>query len=639
MPGAPTSSSGSSTSPSTRRYRAAGLNVYPHPYFDPSSWYIPPTVKEMFRWCQFLFFTNSTIGPIIRKKAAYVITDLIYGTTNVRDREIWKKLLEKSLKIKEFEFKMLLDLAVYGNSYCSVIYPFERYLVCPHCQFENLLKNIQWQYDVTGFIGECKACRSRTHMQEKDKPIRNRSRIRLHRWYPTYIDIRRNPTTGSSTYILRPPKWLKQRLKDPKTNRVFVEDTPKEILKAIRENKNVEFDPDNIYHMKEESISHEDDSFGMPQILNVIKDTWLHQTYKRAQEAIALEHVLPMTMLSPTPGAGDSPPHLNVDLGSWQSRIQNMITNWRRDQNGIFTMPFPVQVSQIRGDAQALSLHNDINQVRQQIAGGLDVPPDFIYGGLTWSGASVTLRVLENLLIGKLSALNSFMEDWLLPRLRRFLRLSPIKIYHSDFKMADDVQQKQIALGLRQTNTISDQTTVEELGFDYSKEEHRKKKEGAKRMDQMENQQIAQAQIQKRMIVIQAQGQAEANEIMQKSQMKLQSEMGMMAPQIDPAQVQQQAPQRAQGPMNVLPGGSTTATVGQAGDQMPPEMLDMAAESFMKTTPPNEVEGTLNILQQTNPMLARAVKQRMTMIQKQTKEIQALPEQKPPTRSPGKAVI
>jgi hypothetical protein len=111
-------------------YRRLGLDIYPHPYFDPSNWYTPTTVKEMFRWCLFLYITNSTIGPVIRKKAAYIITDLIYSTTSERTKTVWKDLLETVLKIREFEFIMLIDFEVFGNAFVSIVYPFDRYLVC-----------------------------------------------------------------------------------------------------------------------------------------------------------------------------------------------------------------------------------------------------------------------------------------------------------------------------------------------------------------------------------------------------------------------------------------------------------------------------------------------------------------------------
>lgn len=626
------------------RYRQLGVDVYPHQYFDPSSDYIPHTVKELYRWCRFFFLTNSTIGPIIRKKAAYVITDIVYGTTNPNVKAIYKELLEKTVKIKEFEYKLLLDLEVYGNAFCSIIWPFERYLVCPHCKYENLLRSVKWEFNGSDFMATCKNCKSHTSMNVKDKPIRNRSRVRLQRWFPQYIDVRHNPLTGKKVYILRLPNWLKAKIKDVKTNKVYVEDTPKEFLEALKRNKNIEFDPENLYHMRNDSVSQEDDSFGIPSILGVIKDAWLQQTYRRAQEAIALDHVLPMTMLTPAVTSAGMSPHQMTDLRAWQSNISNYISRWRRDQNSIFTVPFPMQVSQIRGDAQALNVHNDITLVRQSVAGGLDVPADFIYGGLTWTGGNVTLRVLENLLINRLTGLNNFL-DWVVARFRRYFGLPLIKVHHSDFKMADDIQQKQIALGLRQTNTISDQTTIEELGFDPAKEKKRRREEMDRRLAEMELQQVAQAEIQGRVAVIQARTQLHIQEMHMKAQQKMQAAMG---PQIDPNTGQPIQPGLV--PPNGMVPPNEVSPVGQPQEEqmagvtampamMSPEFISAMAQNVIKSTPPHELPMTISMLKETNPILARAIEDQIKMVQDQVKNIQALPEQKPPNRSPENAVI
>jgi len=656
---------------SQSRYNRFGLNVYPHPFFDPSNWYIPPTIKELYRWCGYLFLTNPVIGPIVRKKAAYVVTDLIYETDNADTEKTYKDLLEKTLKIKEFEIEMLLDYEVYGNAYCSLVYPFERYLVCPFCKYENLLKNTEWTYEGGQFRAKCGNCQAKTAMEPKDKPIRNRSSVRLIRWFPQYIDVRYNVLTGATDYILRIPRWLKTRMENPKINKVYVRDTPKEFLDAIRENNNILFDQSNIFSLKHESISMEDSSIGIPPILGVFKEVWLWQTYKRGQEAIALDHALPMTLLSPMPAPGAPSPHMSSDLNTWQGKMQSIIEKWRRDQNSLFTTPYPIQVSQIRGDANALSLHNDMEQSRTQIAGGMDVPPDFLYGNLTWTGGNVSLRVLENLLINRLARINSFLEDWLIPNLRRFFRLPKIKVRHSDFKMADDIQQKQVALNLRATNTVSDQTVLEELGFDYAKEQERKKREFDDRIREMEKNQIAQADIQAKTAWIQAQSQMQ----IQDWQTRYAQAAGMPIPGQPPAQPGQPGAAGQPGQPGMVPpnGANTPGAPAAPGSVSPlgspitgmvppepprllpyptenavqmsstgilsPETVELMATHFMKTTPPDQLQTKLYFMKQSEPALAAAIERRVKTIQDSSSIFEPLPEQKPPRRGPGKAVI
>ena len=110
-------------------------------------------------------------------------------------------------------------------------------------------------------------------------------------------------------------------------DRLFELQTPLAIARHCESpNKVIELDPHNIYHWKMESISMEDDSLGIPPLLNVIKDIWLNQVYKKGQESIALEHIHPLTLLSPAPPPGGAAPHMNTDLLTWKNNIQNIIT-------------------------------------------------------------------------------------------------------------------------------------------------------------------------------------------------------------------------------------------------------------------------------------------------------------------------
>lgn len=651
MPGQPVSTTNAAYP--APNYRRTGLDIYPHPYFDPSGWYTPTTVKEMFRWCLFLYITNSTIGPVIRKKAAYVITDLIYSTTSEKTKSVWKDLLEGVLKLREFEFIMLIDFEVFGNAFVSIVYPFDRYLICHRCEFENLLKMTKWEYDGANFIGTCKNCKTRSSMKVKDKPVRNRKRITLHRWFPQYIDPKKNPITGKTRYILRIPAWIKKKIKDPKINKVYVEDTPLEFLEAIKKNQVIELDPDNLYHMKHETVSMEDDSLGIPQILGVMKDAWLYQTYKKGQEAVALEHILPLTLVSPMPSPGTPSPHMGTDLATWRGKMQNIFSQWRRDPNALFPVPFPVQVSQVRGDAQALSLHNDVNQVRQNIAGGLDVPPGFLYGDLQYSGGNVVLRVLENLLINRLASVNGFQKDWLQPRLRRFFMLPRCDVRHKDFKMADDIQQKNIALQLRASNTVSDQTVIEELGFDVSKEEARKEKEMDKRLTDMRKQQIAQAEVEAKVNIIRAENEIEVARIRTEAQ-QIEMDAAAARGELPPGQAgmqttpgalpgQPQGQSRGQGQGRQGGNGRQEPMQILGGQPLPspsPLALQSLVTNFVKTTPVHEQEYQLNILAETDPVLARAIRQHLAMLVRgQAEVMKPQPEQKPPRRSPETAAI
>jgi len=612
-------------------------NMYPHQFFDLSSQEMPRTVKELFRWCLYLYLSHSEIAPLINKKCSYVITDIVYSTESEKDKKVWETVLEEILDIREFELKMLLDYEIFGNAFCSISYPFERQLECNKCGKPTSItdKALDWHYRDSKFKGKCPKCNESTEYTVQDQPIKRKKSLKLIRWFPEYIQIVQNEITGNSRYIYKIPRWMRKGVGNSERdeNKYLVEDMPMVFLDAIKAGHDVELDKHNFYHMRVPSCSFYDQTYGIPPMLPIFKDAWLYQAYRRAQEAIAMEHVLPLRLLIPRPISGDHSPHVHNDLGRWAAQMQTITNKWRRDPNAIFTVPFPCEVQSIGGDAQALNVHNDMNFIRQQIAGGLDLPSDLIYGNMTWSGSSITLRMLENTFLGRITQLEKFLNRFVVPKIRAWADLPDIEIKHRDFKMADDVQQKNLAMSLRQTNTLSDRTVIQELGFDYSTEQRFKREEEEARNATMTRQMLAQTeaqgQAQVAMAGFEAQAMAARTKAMQdankKTTLDSYKELG--------------SPQELSNLSLVTDaiGQPKAEQVGGSQISFSTEVLDTMADNTMKATPPDMMEDMMMRLQKSNPQLAVAVKRRQSMGEQATKQMKALPEQKPP-RSPNAGI-
>jgi hypothetical protein len=106
----------------------------------------------------------------------------------------------------------------------------------------------------------------------------------------------------------------------------------------------------------------------------------------------------------------------------------------------------------------------------------MGVPIEFVFGGLSWSGSSVSLRTLENHFLMYRRLLLRFV-NWVKNRLRLYLNLPDVTIGFTEFKMADDIQRKQMVIQLNAANKISDHTLLTELGFDYDEEQKAIQKE------------------------------------------------------------------------------------------------------------------------------------------------------------------
>lgn len=175
--------------------------------------------------------------------------------------------------------------------------------------------------------------------------------------------------------------------------------------------------------------------------------------------------------------------------------------------------------------------------------------------------------------------------------------------------MADDAQQKQIALNLRQTNTVSDRTTLEELGFDPEQERRRKAEEASDRDAAVIKQMMVQAEAQGRALQTQTEYQIAA-------QKKQESSAGPGGPPLEKK-------------------GSTLAPPENLSILNTPGLMDTLVDHFVKspgTADHKKID--MLMIQKNNPELASAIRDRLSTIKAQSSspELKPLPEQKPPRR-------
>lgn len=217
------------------------------------------------------------------------------------------------------------------------------------------------------------------------------------------------------------------------------------------------------------TLAEQDQGWGKPHIIHVLKDMFYFYTLRRAQEAIALEHIVPFDMIYPVPNAQQDP-YVHTDLSSWRFQIEAIIKKHRRDPNFKAVLPVPVGHGRLGGDGKALMLSPELNYLTQTVVGGMGLPQEFLFGGLNYTGSSISLRTLENDFVQNRSQLLDFVI-WLKNKIRIYLNRPDIKgVRFSDFRMADDIQRNQQLIGLNAQSKISDATMLTELGYNYEEE-------------------------------------------------------------------------------------------------------------------------------------------------------------------------
>jgi hypothetical protein len=467
---------------------------YPSPFFDIAHTYLPNSTKDLLKWCRFYFLTNPLINAVCYKMAEYPVTDLLFDTEDTELKRRWTHLFRHILKFKKFQVEAGLDYNTYGNCFISIFYPFIKFLICTSCRKRVRVDRQKYTFREHRFHGTCRSCQHTGVFKVYDHYIRAVQDLRLIRWNPEYITIRHNEATGESQYYYRIPPGLANDVRMAK--RHTIERTPQIFVDALRKNKQLLFSRDNIFHLKRPTIAQKDKGWGLPMILPVLKDTFYLQILRKAQEAIATEHIVPLRILFPQSASNSADVYSTLNLSNWRKKIEQEILRWRLDNNYIPTMPIPVGQQTLGGDGRALMLAQEYRVWAEHIVAGMGVPIEFVFGGMQYSGSNVSMRILENHFLDYRADHQALIRDFLMPNIAAFMGWERVPFHFRNFKMADDLQRNAFLLNLNQAGKVSDKSLLEESDFDSLVENKLIAEEQKYELENQRQSAVAQARIQ-----------------------------------------------------------------------------------------------------------------------------------------------
>lgn len=453
--------------------------------------FTPRDLKKLFTWVEYLYYNSAQVFAGVKKFAEYPITEINYDTENQKLKEKYQLVLERVIGIKRACIRVSLDLQVYGNSFSSVQLPFKRLLVCSGCSSEHDIRYVdfKFEYKKVKVTGKCPNCEKNVVFEIKDKKIIDPHRVHVIRWDPKLIDISHNTITNEYEYYLDVPTNIVERVKDG--DRHIVMTTPLGVLRTIADEERFKFTPGEIWHMKADAPAGIESGWGYPQLLACMPLFYHAAVLRKANEAIALDHIVPKRILHPAAVSGSGDPITTISVQKWMGDMESSLRKWNTDPNYVMLAPIAVTTSQLGGDARALMVQQEISQAEDNIIAAMGFPKEFIYGGLSFTGSSVTLRMLENQLESAVFQINNFMQ-WVTDKVGKYLSWGEIKVSLGDFKMVDDVQQKQLMLQLWQGAVISKTKVAETFGIDLAVERERMKEEQL--ADMRMQQEVAKAQ-------------------------------------------------------------------------------------------------------------------------------------------------
>jgi hypothetical protein len=509
---------------------------HPNPAYDFLTGFVPRKLKDLFRWGEYIVFNSPHIYAALQKFGSLAVTDIEFGTSNDALKKRYRKLFTKTLKIKNALLQASLDKHVYGNYFCSLYFPFVRYLKCNHCDHMVNIQMVDYTFELKAlkFAYNCKRCKRSTTGKVVDRKLLAAERIHVIRWDPKLVDIDYNPINGQSVYYLNIPEDVKGKVK--LGSKHVINGTPIEMLEAIRDNKLFRFEKDAIFHMKVTGPAGIDPQWGLPPLASTIKLFLYTMVLRKANEAIALDHIVPFRVVHPMQNGGTDVMSL-LSMGRWQDEFKSNYRRWRRDPLHMMTSPVPLGVANVGGDGRAMLTLGELQEAEKSIMAALGIPQEFLYGGLTKAGMEATLRLIENQLQGHADDLNDLLQ-WFTDRISKFLGWETIDADLVPLKMVDDTETKQIILQMAtgEAPVISLTTVLERLGIDPDEERDKRFQEA---MDEARHQ-----------LKLKTETGKLQNTLAEQVKQQLQGQAGL---NYDPSAVMQQAQSTAQQMMSMDP--------------------------------------------------------------------------------------
>jgi len=444
---------------------------------------LPNDIKEVFKWVNFITANVPMVQSALDKMASISITSLSYLSNDLTeltqdDALSWKSILEDEVgiieRLKEIGFNFLL----YANQFISVNFPIDRTITCSSCETKFKRKNVE---DVKlkpkvnnkelVFTGICPSCGKETAFTISDRPIEDLSRMKIISWPVNSIDLYEDEITGVKTIYYNPSEADKELIKNGNKDKLF--NLPKDIIIASLTDGKIKFNETSVLHVRNRKFNSTNTSWGIPMLTSAIPDMISLLLLRKMNEKIYSDMILPLRGLVPRVQGVDQQPIYNYMGGSdLKNKVEGLIKSWKKDPTAIKFFPIPLEPINLFGEGKNLELSQEIDAYSTMIMTSIGVPPEFVKGGLSYSGAGASLRVLQNQLIELTKSLEQ-VANFIIRQIANRINKEQIKVKLVPIKLIDDIADKQNMLNLLQAGKVSGHTALDFFDLDYHKEQER----------------------------------------------------------------------------------------------------------------------------------------------------------------------
>jgi hypothetical protein len=440
----------------------------PSPFLDYASLHLPTNIHEAFEVAEAMYYSNRTFAQAVEYVVSYFTgTDINLITKDEEKAADYKKFLLEKLNMKSMLFLIGRDVKVYGNSCISVLAPFKRFLTCDKCGAAKPISSVDYKFTLTnGFAFQCSNCKKNCVVKNPDdRPTLEENQIKIKRWPIKQIRIVSQPYGGNPEYYYEVPPTDMNMISTG--NKKYLEEVPWGIVQAVRTGTLFKFADNMMHHISIGNLSDiKMGDWGLPPVIAGFRDAYLAQILKRNNEAIALDHMLPIRLVTPASIGATGDAMKNINIGSFGAQVMRSIDRARKDPTGWQWMSVPVNYQLLGGEGKAFVQPQLLEQAQADFLNGLGVPVELYRKNLSAQTAPFAARLFE---AGEAVFLNGLQGalSWIVDRISAILNWLPCEVVLTKPTHADDIERRMLMLQMMMQGIAAEQDVLTLFGLDW----------------------------------------------------------------------------------------------------------------------------------------------------------------------------
>jgi len=449
--------------------------------------------EEVFKWCRF-FYNRTIVGAVYSKMASYPISNLEIDHDDASAKDRYTDILLKKLKLKDKLIKIGKYYFTLSNAIVLVTRRVNKWIRCQNCGEEFQLARYgpqdgksQYRYTEKNKVflnGGCPECHSGRQFVMTDRPIKGSSGISIVIYKPENIEIVYNEVTAESEYYYKLSKDFVSQISTADHDILCT--TPNIYLEAANKDKKIKLNKSNLFHFKMPDMDEYTNGWAVPEMVRAFYDLYTYLLMVYSDQQNAKRSMIPLDVLFPQSEQGTGA-HIRTagqyNFMKWRNKIKESYEEWKKDPTEPIIMPVPVGFQQLKGEGRRLLLIPEITEILKNILASLEVPIEFLFGGISWSRQNVAVVILENKLNSYISQLQELV-DFVVDKVSKEVNLkSKPDVKIGVCKLVEDITLSQLMAQLVLQNRLSMHSLYNRLGLDYDKEVKYRKAEATTEAD------------------------------------------------------------------------------------------------------------------------------------------------------------